>query len=125
MFRAQALRADYSNRMLRVASEGKHEVYWPLFFLLDCVFALPDLDDVATLRAACEAPDELVFALAERLLDLRCERVAGARRRGSATFSMRPGAMREDLRWLHAVNCSTLTLKRSATATSVSPRFTL
>ena len=59
-----------------------------------------------------DAPDEC----AER----REARDVGAMRMGAATFNVRPGVMRLELRWFHARSCSTVTQKRSATVTRVS-----
>ena len=47
--------------------------------------------------------------------------VTGARRMGCDTASMRPGLMLEEERWFQRRSSSTVTLKRSATVTSVSP----
>lgn len=54
-----------------------------------------------------------------------CTRACGASFTGSATVRVAPDLTAFDFRRFHRRNCSTVTPKRSATVTSVSPRWTV
>ena len=76
----------------------------------------------AVLRAEC---DDVARVLLVVRADARPRRlrtcVTGARRTGCDTSSTRPGFTVLERRWFQRRSCSTVTLKRSAIATSDSP----